>query len=149
MSPDQRPGDQAPRLGRATGDRPRFFDAKRWVQLVAAILGLGAACGLMFATMYESESIMSSADGTQVSTTTFSRLIDLVGPAALLIAAVPLVLTVVPLLAARYRQAISIGCTAVLGLLTGLTGLSIGVFAVPALVASVLACVVPARSAPG
>lgn len=138
MPDDARPGPVRSGL-------PGFLDAKRWVQLAAAVLGFGAAWSLMFATMYESESITSSSDGTEVSTTTFYRLIDVVGPAALLIAVVPLALTVVPLLAVRYRQAISVGCTAVLGILTVLTGFTIGVFGVPALLASVVACLVPER----
>ncbi len=128
-------------------DRRPFFDAKRGAQLLATVLAAGAAWGLLFATLGESESVSVSSFGDEERTTTMYRLPDLVGPGpALAIAAIPLLLTLIPLLARAYRQALSLVCTVVLGALTVLTGFTVGTFAVPALAAAVIACIVPGRA---
>ena len=46
-------------------DRRPFFDAKRGAQLLATVLAAGAAWGLLFATLGESESVSVSSFGDE------------------------------------------------------------------------------------
>lgn len=123
------------------------FDAKRWAQLAAVVLVLGAAGYLASVPIYTLERITISETGEQISTTTFHTLGDPNGLLlALVVAAVPLLLTGLPLLVSgSARQPVSIACTVLLAAGVVISGFTVGFFFAPALFAAVVACVVPAR----
>lgn len=122
----------------------RFWDAKRWVQLGSIVLGFCGAWMILLATVYERHE--ESSDGTSGSIT-FYRVGDLLGwPTALVLAAAPLVLTIVPMmLTGRARQTALVLGTALLAVATFVSGVTVASFLAPALVASLVACMVSPR----
>ena len=123
----------------------RFFDAKRLVQLVAVALAGRASWTLLFTPLYEGWSHWEKSDGTSGEEITYQTLAEVNGwPLTLLVAAIPLALTLAPALArGRARQTVTIVCTALLAAITVLTGFSVGpLYALP-LVAAVCASLVP------
>jgi hypothetical protein len=107
----------------------------------AAALGLAVAasvalCLLPFVSASTSSST-TSADGEVRSTESTATLLEDQGAGVLLVLAVPVLLTLLPLLVRPV--AVAAVCTAALGLLVVVTGFSIGLLYLPALVAAVVA----------
>lgn len=122
-----------------------FFDAKRWVQLVAVALAFHASWTILFVPLYSGWSSWENSDGTSGEEYLEQTLPDVNGwPLALMVAAIPLLLTLVPaLVRGKGRQATTVACTVVLAGIAVLTGFSVGAFYLLPLVASVCACLVP------
>lgn len=137
------PGSVADAAAAELPARRRFWDAKRWVQLASVMLAFGGSWMVLYATVYVEYSESSDGSGSE----TYYRLSDTVGvPTALALAAVPLVLTIVPaVLHARPRQAALVLCTALLAIGTVLAGFTIGSFFIATLVVAIAACIVPPR----
>lgn len=125
--------------------RPRFWDAKRWVQFVAVALSIRVAWMMMFAPMYVGTSSWQNSDGTHGEETSTQTMIEANGwPLVLMVAAIPLTLTLAPALArGRFRQTITVVCTALLAGISILTGFSVGPLYVLPLIAAACACLVP------
>lgn len=125
-------------------DRRRFLDAKRWVQFGSILLAFGGSWMVLLATAHEEYA--ESADGTTGSIT-YYRVGDLLGwPTALVLAAAPLVFTIVPaVLRGRVRQTALVLCTALLAVTTFVSGVTIASFLLAGLVAAGIACFVPPR----
>jgi uncharacterized membrane protein len=126
-------------------DRRRFWDAKRWVQLVSILAAFSGSWMVLFATVREE--VVESTDGTSGSIT-FYRVGDLLGwPTALVLAAAPLVLTIVPLVVSgRTRQTALVLGTALLAVTAFVSGLTIATFLSVALIVAITACILPPRS---
>jgi hypothetical protein len=125
-------------------DRRRFWDAKRQVQLGSILLALGGSWMVLLATVHEEHA--ESSDGTTGSIT-YYRVKDLLGwPTALAFAALPLVLTIVPIVFhGRARQTALVLCTALLAVCAFVGGATVASFLIAGLVASCIACVVPPK----
>ena len=123
----------------------RFFDAKRLVQLVSVALAGWASWTLLFTPVYEGWSHWEKSDGTSGDEVTYQTLAEVNGwPLAIMVAAIPLALTLAPALArGKGRQMVTIVCTVLLAAITVLTGFSVGPLYVLPLVAAICACLVP------
>ena len=123
----------------------RFFDGKRWVQLVAVLLAVRVLWVLLAMPAFEGTSTTADSDGIVTETTTYATVAESAGLLfALILAAIPVSLTVVPfVIRGASRQTATVVCTLLLAGIAVLTGFSVGGFFVLPLVASVCACVVP------
>ena len=123
----------------------RFFDGKRWVQLVAVLLAVRVLWVLLAMPAFEETSTTTDSDGIVTETTTYATVAESAGLLfALILAAIPVSLTVVPfVIRGASRQTATVVCTLLLAGIAVLTGFSVGGFFVLPLVASVCACVVP------
>ncbi len=123
----------------------RFFDGKRWVQLVAVLLAVRVLWVLLAMPAFEGTSTTTDSDGIVTETTTYATVAESAGLLfALILAAIPVSLTVVPfVIRGASRQTATVVCTLLLAGIAVLTGFSVGGFFVLPLVASVCACVVP------
>ncbi|MFC7403486.1 hypothetical protein [Georgenia alba] len=112
---------------------------KQVAQLLAVVLALATSIAYLFVPAYEG--VVS--DGTTETTTT-ATLLEENGPHVLAVLAFPVLLTLLPLLvrgrAARWVGPVSV---ALLATFVVLGGFSIGLFYVPALLASVFGLALP------
>lgn len=123
----------------------RFFDAKRLVQLVAVALAAGATWTLLFARVYEGWSNGEDSEGTGGEALTQQTMAEVNGwPLTLMVAAIPLALTLIPVFVrGKARQTVTIVCAVLLAGIAVLTGFSVGALYVLPLVAAACACLVP------
>lgn len=124
---------------------PRFFDAKRLVQLVAVALAARASWTILFEPLYEGWQAWERSDGTSGEEITHQTMAQVNGwPLTLTVAALPLLLTLAPaVVRGRARQSVTVVCTVLLAGVAVLTGFSVGALYLLALVAAVCACLVP------
>jgi hypothetical protein len=114
--------------------------------LIASVLALAAAIALIATPLFEVSSESDTAVGTSTRSTQSITLIEQEGQRILVILAIPVLLTLVPVLASlRHRRAVTIICTSLLAAGVVLALFSVGVFFLPALIAM---CVAGVRSAP-
>ena len=122
--------------------RPRYCNAKRIVQFVAAALALAAVLAVALLPSYIE--VSTTSDGGEVVTS--STVLQVVGLWFLLVLAIPLAITLLPLPArGRAWQPLSIISATLLTLFTILGSLSIGFYFLPAMIASIVAAFLPTR----
>jgi hypothetical protein len=115
-------------------------------QLGAFTLSAVASLLLVFLPAFSSSSESSTSAGVEQTRTT--TLLEEQGPAILITLAVPVVLTLLPLLLrgrGPARRAVSVLCTVMLGAGTLLALLSVGAFYLPALVCAIAAATAAVR----
>jgi hypothetical protein len=120
--------------------RVRSVPSRPW-QLASSACAVAAALGLVFLPTGSSQTSNADSAGNVVtSAITHTTLLQSDGPSVLFILGVPVVLTLVGLLAPeRARRSVSVVSTSLLGICVVLGAMSIGVFFVPALVCSIVA----------
>lgn len=117
---------------------------KRVLQWIAFAFTVAASSLLSFLPVYSG--VTSDSNGT--STETSATLVQVNGPSVLIPLAVPIAISLVPLLArGRAWQTLSIVATVLLGVAVFLGILSIGVFFLPALIVEIIAACLPAQAA--
>lgn len=117
--------------------------AKRVLQWIALGLAVAASAFLTFLPVYSG--VTSDSNGT--STEARATLVQVNGPSVLILLAVPVVISLVPLLAhGRAWPLLSIVAAILLGIAVLLGILSIGVFFVPALIVEIIAACLPKRA---
>ncbi|MBK7822524.1 MAG: hypothetical protein IPJ61_16045 [Tessaracoccus sp.] len=138
-------GEFPPLPGEQPAVSSRFFDGKRWVQLVAAVLALRVLWVVLFLPAYEGTSTSTDSDGNVVETMTHATIAEVNGLLfALVLGAMPIALTLIPFFVrGKARQTVTVVCTLLLAGIAVLTGFTVGPFFVLPLVALVCACVVP------
>ncbi|CAN5601052.1 hypothetical protein BH24ACT13_BH24ACT13_06110 [soil metagenome] len=116
--------------------------ARRW-QLGAFGLATAAALFLLLGPAVRSSTGTASSPGSAPAEFTEETLslLQSEGPSVLPVLAVPVLLTLAPLLLAKsYARAASLVCTGLLMVGVVLTGFTIGLLFVPALIAAIVAC---------
>lgn len=109
--------------------------------LVAFALAVLAAVGLLVLPTVATSSASVEAGGTVSRTEGSATLLETEGASALVLVAVPVALTLIPLLVSdRRRRWTTIVCTVLLAVGVLLALMSIGVAFVPALAALIVAC---------
>lgn len=111
---------------------------------IGAVLAAAAMLFIVFAPLQRTSSAMTGSDGVVVTSSTTQSLLQSQGGWVLVVAAFPVALTVLPLFAGwsrrpRLFRSLLVGSTVVLGLFVLVSGFSIGLFYVPALIALVAA----------
>jgi uncharacterized membrane protein len=126
----------------ATGDnaRSRYLSVKRVLQLVAAAVALAGAMAFLFLPSYVE--VTQSSDGPDSIAT--PTVLEVMGPVAFLLAAVPIASALLPLFAkGKAWQQLSIASAAILTLYTVIGALSLGFFFFPATVFALVAVFLP------
>ncbi|MDO5673233.1 MAG: hypothetical protein Q4G30_10330 [Actinomycetaceae bacterium] len=114
----------------------RSVSPKRVAHIVALVLAILGAAVLAFAPTY----IGSSTDGIGPATITYRTAFEVNGLYLLFLVAVPIVLTLIPLLIRdRALHIASIACTVLLLFAVLISFMSIGVFFLPAALAALVA----------
>ena len=123
-------------------ERRGYWNAKRVAQLIAFVLATMAAIAVLFVPSYTTA--ISDSDGNE--TIGGSTVWEVNGPTFLLVMAIPIAITILPLLvrgpswpAASVIAAVLIGLFAVIG------SLSIGFYFIPAVAAELVAVFLPSR----
>jgi hypothetical protein len=111
--------------------------ASTLLRAVAALLALGASAMLLVVPFVNSSAATQSSGGPLLVEERSMTLLESEGPGVLVVLAVPVLLTALPLVF-RPRW-LGVVCTAVLGVLVVVTGFSIGLLYLPALVAALVA----------
>lgn len=122
----------------------RGLSAKRLLQLAAFALAVAGSAYLAVVPVYSG----SWTDSTGASGTASATLIEVNGTWAIVLLAVPVLITLVPLFArGRAWQVLSIAAAVLLGVVTILGSMTIGVFYMPALIVAIVAACLPVRVA--
>jgi len=123
-------------------ERPGYWNAKRFAQLIAFVLATVAGMVVLFAPSYTIATSDSEGNEAVGSSTVW----EVNGPISLLIIAIPVAITILPLLvrgpawpAVSVVAAVLIGLFAVIGLFT------VGFYFIPAVAADLVAVFLPAR----
>jgi cytochrome bd-type quinol oxidase subunit 2 len=107
---------------------------------IAVALALAAAVWLVLGTSGTSESVSTSSDGTVTRTVSQTTLLQTEGWSVLIVLALPVLLTALPLLVLhRHRRRVAEVSVVLLGVLVFLAMFSVGVFFLPAFIATVVA----------
>lgn len=113
----------------------------RWTaQHVALVLAVAAALLLAIAPTGSSESVTTDSTGTVTESVSHTTLVQSQGPGVLIVLAIPVVLTLAPLLVPpRLRRTVGLVCAVLLAALVILGALTIGIWFMPALIATLVA----------
>ena len=112
--------------------------------IVAVALAAAAAMVVVFAPLQRSTSMRTGTNGVTVTSTSSQSLLDTEGAGIAAVAAIPVVLCLLPLFGLvlrsdRVNRVVRIAAAVLLALFVFLTGFSIGLLYVPALVALIVA----------
>ena len=117
---------------------------KRLLQWIALVLGVAASALLAFLPVYSG--VTSDSNGISIETS--ATLVQVNGPSVLILLAIPITISLVPLFTrGRAWQPLSIAAAILLGIVVFLGILSIGIFFMPAMIVEVIAACLPTRAA--
>lgn len=123
----------------------RLPRVKRLLQWLTLVLTIAASMFLAFQPVYAG--VASDSNGT--STETSATLVQVNGPSVLVLLAIPIAISLLPLFArGRAWQPLSITAAILLGFWVFVGILSIGIFFVPAMIAEAAAACLPTRATP-
>jgi hypothetical protein len=124
------------------GGRRGYWNAKRVAQLIAFVLATVAAIAVLFIPSYTTAT--SDSDGSE--TIGSSTVWEVNGPIFLIVMAIPLAITILPLLVRGPSwPAVSVIAAVLIGLFAVIGSLSIGFYFIPAVAAELVAVFLPSR----
>ena len=122
--------------------RRGYWNAKRVAQLIAFALATMAAIAVLFVPSYTTA--ISDSDGNE--TIRSSTVWEVNGPTFLLVMAIPIAITILPLLVRGPSwPAVSVIAAVLIGLFAVIGSLSIGFYFIPAVAAELVAVFLPSR----
>ena len=122
--------------------RPGYWNAKRVAQLIAFALATVAGAAVLLVPSYTTAT--SDADGNE--TIGSSTVWEVNGPISLLIIAIPIAITLMPLLVRGPSwPAVSVIAAVLIGLFAVIGSFTIGIYFIPAVAAELVAVFLPSR----
>ena len=122
----------------------RLPRVKRLLQWLALVLAAAASVFLAFLPVYSGVASDSNGNSAETSAT----LVQVNGPSVIVLLAIPIAISLLPLFTrGRAWQPLSIAAAVLLGLAVLLGSFSIGIFFVPAMIVEVVAACFPTRAA--
>lgn len=117
-----------------------YFTPRRIVQIVALSFALTTSVLLLFLPSGVSETVTIGADGTAITETVRTTLVEENGPGVILPLSVPVIAAALPLASLRGNpRALAVVSTAAIGLFIVISMFSVGVFYAPTFGAALLA----------
>lgn len=117
-----------------------YLTPRRIAQIVALALALTASVLLLFLPSGVSETVTLGADGSTITETTRTTLVEENGPGVILPLSVPVIAAALPLASLRGNpRALAVVSTAAIGLFIVISMFSVGIFYAPAFGAALLA----------
>jgi hypothetical protein len=134
-----------PEFTTTTGRAGRLPRVKRLLQWLTLVLTVAASMLLAFLPVYSG----ATSDSNGTSTETSATLVQVNGPSVMVLLAIPIAISLLPLFArGRAWQPLSITAAILLGFAAFLGILSIGIFFVPAMIVEVAAAFLPTHATP-
>jgi heme/copper-type cytochrome/quinol oxidase subunit 2 len=119
-----------------------YWSAKRVAQLIAFVLATVAGIAVLFTPSYTTATSDSNGNQTIGSSTVW----EVNGPISLLLVAIPIAITILPLLVRGPAwSAVSVIATVLIGLFAVIGSFTIGFYFIPAVAAELVAVFLPSR----